>query len=204
MGCEVELLVCIATPVGWQRCLWPWRWLKPKTQSLASLFSPSLPLVSGGFLDSGTMTKGSCRLTSLKPHDQRGKRDFLPFPIGKILRRHSDWLSLDHVPFPGPMAVVGEWDIMIGQSLNHMFKPVVRRGGSTERGVLHRQVTPTAISLFSVGRGSVLSPGALGLPVGQGQYPFHWTAGKECGAAGVSSVIHTTLVCQCQSLNPGL
>lgn len=70
----------------------------------------------------------------------------------------------------------GEWDIMIGQSLSHMFKPVVRRGGSAERGVLHRQVTPTAISLFSVGRGSVLSPAALGLPVGRRQYPFHWNS----------------------------
>ena len=38
---------------------------------------------------------------------------------------------------------------MIGQSLSHMFRPVVRMGGSIERAVLDRQVTPTATSFFS-------------------------------------------------------
>lgn len=91
MGCEVELWVCIATPEEWQRCLWSWRWLEPDSGPWFSLFS-LLPLISGGFLDSGTMTKGNFSLTSLQPHDQRGKRGFLPFPIGKD-PREALWLA---------------------------------------------------------------------------------------------------------------
>lgn len=80
--------------------------------------------MSGGFLNSGTMTKVSFRLNSLQPHDQRVKRSFLPFPIGKILRRHSDWLNLGHVPFPGPMAVVrgmGYYDWSDSESHVHLW-----------------------------------------------------------------------------------
>lgn len=34
------------------------------------------------------------------------REGFLPVPVRKTLGRHSDWLSLGHVHFPGPMAVV--------------------------------------------------------------------------------------------------
>lgn len=94
---------------------------------------------------------------------------------------------------------------MIGQSLSHMFKPEVRRGESTERGVLDRLVTPTAISIcFQLTRGSLLSPGASSVSIGQIVSSTRSVGKEVLAAAEVSMVLPTACMCQCQSLNPGV
>ena len=53
------------------------------------------------------MTAGTFKLICLQSEDQRGKMSFRAVQVRKkkIPGRHSDWLRLGHVPFPGPMAV---------------------------------------------------------------------------------------------------
>lgn len=86
-----------------------------------------------------------------------------------------------------------------------MFKAMVRRGESTERGVLGRLVTPTASSTcFQLTRDSLLSPGASSVPVGQIVSSTCSVGKEELAAAEVSLALPPACMCQCQSLSPGV
>lgn len=132
--------------------LWPWRWLEPETQGLGALFSClcvsclcfSLQILLNL---SGTVTAGSFR----HPAASRSKGEYRLLAGSswkRILVRHSDWLRLGHVAFPGPMALV-KGNGMLWLARVRVTCSSLRLGeeGVLRRGVLDRPATPTAVSI---------------------------------------------------------
>lgn len=200
MECTVVLLVCVAAPEAWQRCLWPWRWLaqRPRDLALSFLPPPSLHL----FGDHAWRVASGVLLYSLTIKEERGGS---PSSSWKN-PREALWLAQF-----GSCAFPWTSGCSQGNGMLWLARVWVTRSGlwSGWEGALRELCwtgrLPQLPLVFSVDRRSVLCPRATCLPVGQTQNPSHscsWER-RVWGSPPVPCM-HMTWMCQCQNLKPGL